>query len=107
MSRNENIFSKVYKSNRSEKVLKMINVKNIVPWGHVIEALDGEEILGTFYEKELKKTNETEFRNEKVIKKKVDNYMLLENAMIICLNNWIDKNDMYGYIRLCWKGWLR
>lgn len=72
MSRNENIFSKVYKSNRSEKVLKMINVKNIVPWGHVIEALDGEEILGTFYEKELKKTNETEFRNEKVIKKKVD-----------------------------------
>ena len=107
MSRNENIFSKVYKSNRSEKVLKMINVKNIVPWGHVIEALDGEEILGTFYEKELKKTNETEFRNEKVIKKKVDNYMLLENAMIICLNNWIDKNDMYGYIRFCWKGWLR
>ena len=107
MSRNENIFSKVYKSNRSEKVLKMINVKNIVPWGHVIEALDGEEILGTFYEKELKKTNETEFRNEKVIKKKVDYYMLLENAMIICLNNWIDKNDMYGYIRFCWKGWLR
>ena len=101
MSRNENIFSKVYKSNRSEKVLKMINVKNIVPWGHVIEALDGEEILGTFYEKELKKTNETEFRNEKVIKKKVDYYMLLENAMIICLNNWIDKNDMYGYIRFC------
>ena len=100
-------FSKVYKSNRSEKVLKMINVKNIVPWGHVIEALDGEEILGTFYEKELKKTNETEFRNEKVIKKKVDNYMLLENAMIICLNNWIDKNDMYGYIRFCQKGWLR
>ena len=100
-------FSKVYKSNRSEKVLKMINVKNIVPWGHVIEALDGEEILGTFYEKELKKTNETEFRNEKVIKKKVDNYMLLENAMIICLNNWIDKNDMYGYIRFCRKGWLR
>ena len=107
MSRNENIFSKVYKSNRSEKVLKMINVKNIVPWGHVIEALDGEEILGTFYEKELKKTNETEFRNEKVIKKKVDYYMLLENAMIICLNNWRDKNDMCGYIRFCWKRWLR
>ena len=103
MSRNENIFSKVYKSNRSEKVLKMINVKNIVPWGHVIEALDGEEILGTFYEKELKKTNETEFRNEKVIKKKVDYYMLLENAMIICLNNWIDKKDMCEYINFAEK----
>ena len=100
MSRNKNIFSKVYKSNWSEKVLKTINVKNIVPWRHVIEALDGEEILGKFYQKELKKTNETEFRSEKVIKKKVDNYMLLENAMI-CLNNWIDERDMCGYIRFC------
>ena len=73
----------------------------IVPWRRVIEALDGEEIPGTFYEKELKKTNETEFRSEKVIKKKADNYMLLENAMIICLNNWIDKKDMCEYIRFC------
>ena len=46
------------------------------------EDLDGEEIVGTFQEKELQKTNQTEFRIEKMIKKKgYDN----------SLNGWIDK----------------
>ena len=31
---------------------------------------NGEEIVGTFYEKELQKTNQKEFRTEKVIKRK-------------------------------------
>ena len=40
--------------------------------GLVINDLNGEEIIGTFYEKELKKTNQEEFRIEKVIKRKGD-----------------------------------
>ena len=32
--------------------------------------LKGEEIIGSFYEKELQKTNQNEFRIEKVIKRK-------------------------------------
>ena len=48
-------------------------VKNTVQWTYVINYLNGEEITGTFYEKELqKKTNQQEFRIEKVIKKKGD-----------------------------------
>ena len=35
---------------------------------HVISDLNGEEIVGSFYEKELQKTNQKEFRLEKVIK---------------------------------------
>lgn len=31
------------------------------------EDLDGEEIVGTFQEKELQKTNQTEFRVKKVM----------------------------------------
>ena len=31
---------------------------------HVIEDLHAEEIVGTFYEKELEKTNQTKFRIE-------------------------------------------
>ena len=45
-------------------------VKNIVPWTYVINDLNGEEIIGTFYQKEIQKTNQQEFRMEKVIKKK-------------------------------------
>ena len=39
---------------------------------HVINDLNGEEIIGAFYEKELKKTIKQEFRMEKIIMKKGD-----------------------------------
>ena len=42
---------------------------------YVIGDLNGEEIVGTFYGKELRKKNQTEFRIEKAIHKKVINYL--------------------------------
>ena len=33
-------------------------VKNIVPWAYVINDLNGEETIGTLYEKELQETNQ-------------------------------------------------
>ena len=47
--------------------------------------LNGEEIIRTFYEKELQKRNQEKFRIEKVIKKKGDDYVLNGNDMIIHL----------------------
>ena len=44
-------------------------IKNTVPWTYVINDLNGEEIAGTFSENELQKTNQKEFRIEKVIKR--------------------------------------
>ena len=38
-------------------------------WTYVISDLNGEEIVETFYKKELQKINQKEFRVEKVIKK--------------------------------------
>ena len=58
--------------NWSEEVFVIKKVKNIVPWTYVINDLNGEEIVGTFYEKELQKTNQKEFRIGKVSKRKVD-----------------------------------
>ena len=46
-------------------------VKNTVPWIYAISDLKGEEIVGHFNKKDLHKTNQKEFRVEKVIKKKV------------------------------------
>ena len=34
------------------------NVKNTVPWTYVINDLNDDEIIGTFYEKEQQKTNQ-------------------------------------------------
>ena len=47
-------------------------VRNTVPWRYVISDLKVEEIVGKFYEKEVQKTNQKEFRVEKVIKRKGD-----------------------------------
>ena len=46
--------------------------KNNVPWTYVVNDLNDDEIIETFYEKELQKTNQQEFRIEKVIKEKGD-----------------------------------
>ena len=46
-------------------------VQNTVPWTYIINDLNGEQIVGRFYEKELQKTDQID-RIEKVIKKKGD-----------------------------------
>ena len=42
-------------------------IKNTVPWTYVINDLKGEEITGSFYEKEWQKADQKEFRIEKVL----------------------------------------
>ena len=51
ISKYKNIFAKGYTPNWSEEVFVIKNVKNAVPWTHVINDLNGEEIIGSFYEK--------------------------------------------------------
>ena len=63
-------YESTYVPNWSEEVFVIKNVKNTVPWTYVISDFKGEEIVGTFYEKGLQKTNQKEFRVEKVIKRK-------------------------------------
>ena len=54
-------------------------VKNTFPWTYVINDLIGEKVNGAFYDKQLKKTNQKEFRIEKLINS---------------FNNWIDKKEL-------------
>ena len=70
------------------------NVKNTVPWTYVINDLNGEEIIGIFYEKELQKTNQQEFRIEKVIKRKGDSLYVKLKGYDSSLNSWSDKKDL-------------
>ena len=60
-SKYKSIFAKVYTPNCSEKVFVIKKVKSTVPWAYVVSNFDGEEIVRTFYEKELQKTNKKEF----------------------------------------------
>ena len=61
---------------------------------YVINDLNGEEIIGTFYEKELQKTNQQEFWIEKVINRKGDRLYLKWKGYDRSFNGWIDKKDL-------------
>ena len=52
ISEYQNIFAKRYTLNWSEEVFVIKKVENTVPWTYVINDLNGDEIIGTFYEKE-------------------------------------------------------
>ena len=90
----KNIFAKWYTSNWSEEVFVIIKIRNIVPWTYVISDLNGEEIIRTFYEKELQKTNQKEFRIEKIIRRKGDKLFVKWKGYDNSFNSWINKNDI-------------
>ena len=55
ISKYKNIFAKGYTPNWSEEVFIISKIKNTVPWTYVVNDLNGEEIIGTFYEKNCKR----------------------------------------------------
>ena len=69
-------------------------IKNTVPGTYIINDLNGEEIIGTFYEKQLQKTNQIEFGIEKVIKRKDDKLYVKWEGYDNSFNSWIDKKDL-------------
>ena len=80
ISKHKSIFPKNYTPNWSDEVFVIKKVKNIVLWAYVINYLNGDKIIETFYEKELQKTNQQECSIEKVI-----NYMSNGKVMIVRL----------------------
>ena len=66
-------------------------IKNTALWTYLIIDLDGEEIVGTFYENELQNTNQEEFGIEKVIKRKGDKLYVKWKGHNNSFNSWIEK----------------
>ena len=95
ISKYKNIFAKGYVPNWSENFFIVSGIKNTVPWTYTISDLNGEKVLGTFYEKELQKTNQKEFRIEKVLKRKGDKLYVNGKGMIILLIVGLIKKTLY------------
>ena len=90
----KSIFAKEYAPNWSEEVFVITKIKNTVLWTYAIMDLNGEEIVETFYEKELQKTNEEESRIEKAIKRKGNKLYVKWKGYDNPFNSWIDKKDI-------------
>ena len=77
-----------------KKSLLLIKLRMLFFWSYVINDLNGEEIKGSFYEKELQKTNQHEFRIEKVIKRKGDKLYVKWKGYNNSFNSWINKKEI-------------
>ena len=82
ISKYKNVFAKGYTLNCSEEFFVIKKVRKTVPWTYVFNDINGDEIDGTAYKIGLLKTNQKEFKIERVIKKAI-NYMLNEKDTII------------------------
>ena len=82
ISKYKSIFAKGYAPNWSEEVFVIKETKKIVPWTYVINGLNGEEIIGAFYE------------NKKVIKRKGDKLYVKWKGYDNSFNSCIDKKDL-------------
>ena len=94
ISRHKSIFAKDYTSNWSEEIFVVKRVKTTVPWIYLISDLNGEEMMGMFYEKELQMNDQKEFRIEKVIKKKGNILHVKWKGCDNSFNSWINKKDL-------------
>ena len=90
----KNFFANSYTPNWSEEVFVIKKVKNTVPWTYVINDLNGKEIVGTFYQNELQKTDQKEFRIEKVVKRKGNKLYVKWKGYNNSFDSWIDEKDI-------------
>ena len=83
-----------------QKVTLQVGLKNILLLKkleilfHVISDLNGEEIAGKFYKKELQKPNQTKFKVEKLVKRKGDKIYVKWKCYDNSFNIWIDQKDI-------------
>ena len=93
-SKNKISFAKGYIPSCSEEVFVISKIKNTVPWTYIISDMNGEEITGSFYENELKKSNQKEFRIEKVLKRKGGKLYVKWKGYDNRFNSWINKKEV-------------
>ena len=94
ISKYKNIFAKLYSPNWPKEVFVINKIKNTVPWTYVINDLNGEKIIGRFYEKKLQKPNQKEFRIAKILKKKDDKLYVKWKGYDNSFNDLINKKDI-------------
>ena len=94
ISKDKNIFAKGYAPNWSEEVFVINKINNTVKWTYAISDLNGVEITGSFYKKELQGTNQQKFRIDKIIKRKGDKLFVKWKGYNDSFNSWIIKKDI-------------
>ena len=93
------VFDKGYTPNWTEEIFKIVKVLNTNPVTYQIADLRNEEIQGSFYESELQKTKQTQFRIEKVIRKNLKKKMAFVkwSGYSSDFNSWVPISDLVSF----------
>ena len=94
ISKYKNVLAKGYTPNWSEEFFIINKIKNTVPLTYAISDLSDEKITGSFYGKELQRTNQKEFRIEKVLKRKSDKLYVKWKGYKNSFHSWINKKNL-------------
>ena len=99
ISKVKGVFAKGYEANWTEQIYVIASVNNTMPASYALKDLQGEPIVGRFYEEELQKTNQSTYRIEKIIDKKVskDGVELIRvkwRGYPNKFNQWINKSEV-------------
>ena len=94
ISKKKKTFEKGYTTRWMEEIFTINDVKRTSPVTYKIANLNGEEITGTFYEPELRKTSQELFSIEKVIKKGKKKSLVKWKGYSGDFNSWVDSKDI-------------
>lgn len=95
ISKYKNQFSKGYTPNWSTEIFTVSNILNTDPITYRLKDGDGNLILGSFYEQEIKKTNFPDtFLIERIIKRKKKKIFVKWLGFDNSKNSWIDANSI-------------
>ena len=94
ISKKKKSFEKGYTPNWTEELFYITTVKDTKPPTYTIKDLRGEPVQGTFYEKELQKSNQTTFRIDKIIKKRNKEALVKWKGYDNSFNSWVPLTDL-------------
>ena len=95
----KNTFEKCYRSNWSEEIFIIDNIKNSNVNYYFLKDLQGEKIDGMLYEQELLKTKQNDlYIIEKISSKDKDRYLVKWKNYSDKFNSYVNQNDIVKYL---------
>ena len=90
ITKKKNIFDKGYTQRWTEEVFTISKIQLTIPVTYEITDCNGEEIHGSFYERELQKTSQDVFRIVKILNRRGDKSLAKWVGYSDAFNSWID-----------------
>ena len=94
ITKKKKTFEKGYTPRWTEEIFDIDEVQYTNPPTYKLKDMNGEKIVGSFYEPELQKTKQEMFRIEKVLRKKGNKMFVKWLGYPSSFNSWVDSKDV-------------